>query len=211
MVRKTIIALIDDLDGGTAAETVVFSVDGVCYEIDLSEENAERLRDALTEFVVAARRVNRPTPAVGNAVGSGTSRHPRPAARPARLRPRDTQQIRDWAPNNPPVPRRRRQPWMPTAAEIAMTSYRSGGLIVSQVVSRGRLCHASGAHLSIGRPVAYGTTSGVDRRPTRDHRAGLLGGVMVSRGGAVARQVRGAGNVGGQPRRPAPGSDRAVS
>jgi len=97
MVRKTIIALIDDLDGGTAAETVVFSVDGVCYEIDLSEENAERLRDALTEFVVAARRVNRPTPAVGNAVGSGTSRHPRPAARPARLRPRDTQQIRDWA------------------------------------------------------------------------------------------------------------------
>ncbi|MGN9843006.1 histone-like nucleoid-structuring protein Lsr2 [Nonomuraea sp. H19] len=48
--------LIDDLDGGEANETVSFAIDGSSYEIDLSDLNAKKLRDALTPFVQNARR-----------------------------------------------------------------------------------------------------------------------------------------------------------
>ena len=56
MAQRTHIDLIDDLDGSPAAETVSFSVDGVGYEIDLSEGNAARLRNALAPFVAAGRK-----------------------------------------------------------------------------------------------------------------------------------------------------------
>ena len=49
------VMLIDDLDGSEGAETIRYSVDGKDYEIDLSEKNAKRLRDALTEFIEKAR------------------------------------------------------------------------------------------------------------------------------------------------------------
>ncbi|GAA4050340.1 Lsr2 family protein [Nonomuraea sp. NPDC050663] len=48
--------LIDDLDGGEANETVSFAIDGASYEIDLSDGNAKKLRDALTPFVQGARK-----------------------------------------------------------------------------------------------------------------------------------------------------------
>ncbi|MFI0420157.1 hypothetical protein C1I98_00225 [Spongiactinospora gelatinilytica] len=48
--------LIDDLDGGEANETVAFAIDGTSYEIDLSDLNAKKLRDALSPFVQSARR-----------------------------------------------------------------------------------------------------------------------------------------------------------
>ena len=50
------IRLVDDLDGESADETVEFGIDGKSYEIDLSKENAGRLRDVLADFVSAARR-----------------------------------------------------------------------------------------------------------------------------------------------------------
>ena len=50
------VVLADDLDGSEAEETVEFGLDGAFYEIDLSEDNAERLRDALAEYVEHARR-----------------------------------------------------------------------------------------------------------------------------------------------------------
>ncbi len=56
MAQKVTVSLVDDLDGSEAGETVEFGLDGAFYEIDLSEENAERLRDALSEFVEHARR-----------------------------------------------------------------------------------------------------------------------------------------------------------
>ena len=40
MAQKTVVLLEDDLDGGVATETVTFSLDGVSYEMDLSEKNA---------------------------------------------------------------------------------------------------------------------------------------------------------------------------
>ncbi|HEX8518263.1 MAG TPA: Lsr2 family protein [Pseudonocardia sp.] len=50
------VRLVDDLDGEVADETVEFGIDGRNYEIDLSKENAGRLRDVLADFVAAARR-----------------------------------------------------------------------------------------------------------------------------------------------------------
>ncbi|AHH96890.1 Lsr2 family protein [Kutzneria viridogrisea] len=74
MAQKTIVELVDDLDGGVASESVAFGIDGVEYAIDLSEDNAKRLRDSLSPYVDKARRVGgrkqRPTTARnGRAVG----------------------------------------------------------------------------------------------------------------------------------------------
>ncbi|MEV1176783.1 Lsr2 family protein [Nonomuraea sp. NPDC049784] len=63
--------LIDDLDGGEANETVAFAIDGSSYEIDLSDMNAKKLRDALTPFVQHARRS---APAPLRRRGRGTQR-----------------------------------------------------------------------------------------------------------------------------------------
>ena len=51
MARKTYVELIDDLSGEKADETVSFALDGVAYEIDLSEANATKLRDELGTWV----------------------------------------------------------------------------------------------------------------------------------------------------------------
>ena len=59
MAQKVQVILVDDLDGGSADETVSFSLDGVTYEIDLSAKNAGKLRDALADYVGAARKAGR--------------------------------------------------------------------------------------------------------------------------------------------------------
>jgi hypothetical protein len=43
MAQITQVTLVDDLDGGEAAESVSFSLDGKTYEIDLSEKHAGRI------------------------------------------------------------------------------------------------------------------------------------------------------------------------
>lgn len=58
MSRRVNIELVDDLDGSQAEETVRFALDGTSYEIDLSRENALRLRDTFTMYVGAARKVS---------------------------------------------------------------------------------------------------------------------------------------------------------
>ena len=58
MAIITTTTLVDDLDGTEAADTVAFALDGVAYEIDLNEENAEKLREALAGYVAGARRVD---------------------------------------------------------------------------------------------------------------------------------------------------------
>jgi hypothetical protein len=57
MAQRVNVVLVDDLDGNDAAETVTFALDGVDYEIDLNESNAEALRNALARYVEAGRRV----------------------------------------------------------------------------------------------------------------------------------------------------------
>ena len=58
MAQKTVVQLVDDLDGSMATETVRFAVDGASYEIDLNRSNAKALRDSLADFTVAGRRVS---------------------------------------------------------------------------------------------------------------------------------------------------------
>ena len=66
MARSIETRLVDDLDGSDADETVTFSFEGREYEIDLSDDNAARLRNTLAVFVAAARRAERGRP-VGRA------------------------------------------------------------------------------------------------------------------------------------------------
>ena len=91
------VRLVDDLDGETADETVEFGIDGKNYEIDLSKENAVRLRDVLADFVSAARRAGGrrrgSSAATNSASGSaGTA----PKGRTAIDREQN-QAIREWA------------------------------------------------------------------------------------------------------------------
>ena len=89
MVQRQIVELVDDLDGGDADETVTFGLDGRTYEIDLSANNAAKLRDGLAVFVANARRG-----------GSRASSGPVRRGRPARTDREQTQAIREWARNN---------------------------------------------------------------------------------------------------------------
>jgi Lsr2 len=91
MAKKVQVTLVDDIDESVAVETVSFGLDGVGYEIDLSEQNAHELRDALAKFVGHARRSGRPSRPV-NVV-----RTPRG---PAKVDREQTQAIRIWARNN---------------------------------------------------------------------------------------------------------------
>lgn len=56
MVQRVQVILEDDMTGGEASETVEFALDGVSYEIDLNDDNAAKLRDALAPWIAEARR-----------------------------------------------------------------------------------------------------------------------------------------------------------
>ncbi len=90
MAQVTEVRLVDDLDGGSADESVAFAIDNKHYEMDLSGKHAAQLRDVLAPFIAAARRAG----------GSPVVRARRaPAAR--RSDPReDTAAIREWATAN---------------------------------------------------------------------------------------------------------------
>lgn len=57
MAQRVQVVFEDDIDGSVADETIRFAVDGVEYEIDLSEKNANKLRNAFAPWVGSARRV----------------------------------------------------------------------------------------------------------------------------------------------------------
>jgi hypothetical protein len=88
MAQKVVVELVDDLDGTASDDisTITFGLDGVDYEIDLTEDNANRLRDAVADYVAAARRT-------GGRVKRGT----KPASRPAAADRDKTKAIREWA------------------------------------------------------------------------------------------------------------------
>jgi len=56
MAQRVQIILEDDYDGSTADETVAFALDGAEYEIDLSGDNASKLRDELAVWIGHARK-----------------------------------------------------------------------------------------------------------------------------------------------------------
>jgi len=57
MAKKVTVSLIDDFDGKQADGTVQFGLDGVSYEIDLSEKNAKKMREGLRPWVDAGQRI----------------------------------------------------------------------------------------------------------------------------------------------------------
>ncbi|WIX85795.1 Lsr2 family protein [Amycolatopsis sp. DG1A-15b] len=57
MAQKVLVEMVDDIDGGVANQTVPFGLDGVSYEIDLSDANAAALRDELARYITAGRRI----------------------------------------------------------------------------------------------------------------------------------------------------------
>jgi hypothetical protein len=82
MAAKTVVTLEDDLDGGSADETLRFGLGAAEYEIDLSAANADRFRAQLAPFLSRARKITRSPRA-----GAGRS----PASR------RDSAHVRAWA------------------------------------------------------------------------------------------------------------------
>jgi hypothetical protein len=80
MAQRVNVVLVDDIDGSDAEETVGFALDGVDYEIDLSDEHAAEMRDALALYIGHARRTGgrrrggrRSAPSAGAANGSGAT------------------------------------------------------------------------------------------------------------------------------------------
>ena len=73
MAQRVQIILEDDYDGGTADETVTFSLDGAEYEIDLSSKNATGLREALAPWVAHARKIGGRRKRATKATGSSST------------------------------------------------------------------------------------------------------------------------------------------
>jgi hypothetical protein len=97
MAQKTIVTLVDDLTGEEAEDitTVEFALDGVTYEIDLDDKNSTRLRDALADYIAAARRTGgrRSSGRRRSGAGTGTPR----ATSPGGYDRETSKQIRQWA------------------------------------------------------------------------------------------------------------------
>lgn len=55
MATKTLVSVVDDIDGSEDAQTVSFTYGGQTYEIDLAARNREALSAALAPFIAAAR------------------------------------------------------------------------------------------------------------------------------------------------------------
>ena len=97
MAQQVNVKFVDDLDGSDATGTVSFALDGRAYEIDLSEDNAARLRDSLASFVAAARKSGGAHAAAGRRAPKMTTKSVR---RPQPLDREQTAAIRAWARQN---------------------------------------------------------------------------------------------------------------
>ncbi|WDF35274.1 Lsr2 family protein (plasmid) [Arthrobacter agilis] len=92
MAQRVQVELVDDLNGEIAQETVRFGVDGTEYEIDLTTENAEKLRSILSEYVDKARKARSGRKGQGGQQSASAST--------TKSKRENTQQIRQWAQAN---------------------------------------------------------------------------------------------------------------
>jgi len=92
MAQKVTTHLIDDLTGDTIEDgkgrNVTFGFDGTHYELDLTDENLEALREAFSDYVAAARKVSSRS---GRASSGST---------PKRGNTEELAKIRQWAAAN---------------------------------------------------------------------------------------------------------------
>jgi hypothetical protein len=84
MAQKIQTLFIDDIDGGEAAGTVRFGLDGTDYEIDLSTAHSDELRKSLERYVAHARKTG--------STAKRASRNRRGGAAGI-----DTHKVREWA------------------------------------------------------------------------------------------------------------------
>lgn len=90
MAQQTRVVLVDDIEGQEiteGGETVQFGIDGVTYEIDLSDKNAAKMREAFGLYVDHGRRVGGRRQTTRSSKGSRASRG-------------ELQNMRDWAKEN---------------------------------------------------------------------------------------------------------------
>ena len=103
-IRRTVV---DDLDASTdGVGTYRFAIEGVEYEIDLSEANLQRLRTALAPFTAAARRLPKHKP---------VTRRPASPTGPTAA----TKRVRRW--------------WADNAERENLPAFRANGPIPAQV------------------------------------------------------------------------------
>lgn len=89
MATEIIKRLVDDLDGSQADGTVRFGWEGVEYELDLSQGNAEKFHSDIEKYISAARRASR-----------GATPHKKSGKAPKNLPPAQREQleaVRTWA------------------------------------------------------------------------------------------------------------------
>lgn len=87
MARKEVVQFVDDIDGSEARGTVKFALDGSVFEIDLSESNEVRLREALSPFLEAGREKARTLSRTSSPASGSYSKA-------------DLKRIREWAREN---------------------------------------------------------------------------------------------------------------
>lgn len=58
MATKTTVVLVDDLNGDPADTTIRLGLDSRQYELDLTEENAQELRELFNRYISAARKMS---------------------------------------------------------------------------------------------------------------------------------------------------------
>lgn len=80
--RVAYFEIVDDFDGTPADQTVTFSLEGVRYEIDLSAENLNEMREIAAPYIARARRIG------------GSKKKPRAKALSQRAAPKV---VRAWA------------------------------------------------------------------------------------------------------------------
>ena len=87
MAQQTTVRFVDDLDGSEAVGTVAFSLENRAYEIDLSDENTDKLHEALAPFIEHARQI-------GRGSGRGRGRRQPATEKPTRSNREETHAIR---------------------------------------------------------------------------------------------------------------------
>ncbi len=100
MAQKVQVLLVDDIDGGTAEETVTFSLDGVSYEIDLTADHAAELRDSFARWVGHARKVGSGSGSRGGGRQSRGGGNGSTTRRSGGSSAGDATAIREWAREN---------------------------------------------------------------------------------------------------------------
>ena len=95
MAQKVTVQLVDDLDDSPitpgSGRTLEFAFDGSSYEIDLTDDNVDKFREAISDYVAAARKVS------GRRSSGGAAA---PKSAPKRGNSEELAKIREWAKEN---------------------------------------------------------------------------------------------------------------